>query len=126
MLMLRRHPPGRPPPTGPAVTASGVPQMLRLPRPWLGRLVLLLVLAAAYLAASFRRVPAGGEVVIRDSPVLKATPRVLPPGWHLVPAGVLAAYRYPVAEGRLALSLDAAHGHALQARDGAPVGIEID
>ena len=78
-----------------------------------------------YLGLSIRHVPAGGEVAVRDSAFLKTQPRVLPPGWHFVPRGVLSIYRYPDGEQQLDLLLDAAHGRGLQARDGSPVGAEV-
>ena len=56
-------------------------------RVWLGAAVLLLL---AFLAFSLRRVPEAGEVAVRDSAFLKTTPRVLPPGWHFVPAGFVS------------------------------------
>jgi len=89
------------------------------------RALALVALAAVYTGLSFRRVPESGEVVIRDSPFLKTSARVLPPGWHFVPAGLLAVYRYRAGDRRLDLILDAAHSLPLQSRDGSPVGIDL-
>jgi tetratricopeptide (TPR) repeat protein len=78
-----------------------------------------------YAVLSIRHVPETGEVAIRDSPFLKTRPRVLPPGWHFVPAGVLRVYRYPEGGQELEVIVDAAHGRDLRDREGQPVGAEL-
>jgi tetratricopeptide (TPR) repeat protein len=89
------------------------------------RALALVSLLAVYCGLSFRRVAESGEVVVRDSPFLKTSARVLPPGWHFVPAGLLAVYRYAEGDQRLDLLLDAAHALPLKSRDDSPVGIDL-
>lgn len=83
-------------------------------------------LALVYLGLSFRNVPTRGQIVVLDSPFLKWSPRVLPVGWHVLPAGLLAAYRYPEGRVELSLALDGAHGQPLETRDGSAVGVELE
>ncbi|MEE9127612.1 MAG: alkaline phosphatase family protein, partial [Planctomycetota bacterium] len=83
-------------------------------------------LAVVYLGLSFRNVPTRGQIVVLDSPFLKWSPRVLPVGWHIVPAGLLKAYRYPEGRVELSLTLDAPHGQRLKTRDGSAVGVELE
>lgn len=86
----------------------------------------IVVMAMLYLGLSVRSIPERGEIVVLDSPFLKWSPRVLTAGWHLVPAGVLRAYRYPEDRVQLSLVLDEPHGHPLQTRDGSSVGVELE
>ena len=84
-------------------------------------LALLMVL---YAAVSLRRFEPADAFLVRDFPLLKTEPRVVPPGWLFVPRGLGRVSSYPASPVKLRVTLggaDAAHS-----REGARVELEAD
>jgi Tfp pilus assembly protein PilF len=64
-----------------------------------------LLALAAYLCLSLRFVQAKGQSVIQECRLVKATPRVLTPGWHFSPLGLCRRSDYPAASQELPFNL---------------------
>jgi len=81
---------------------------------------LALIVAAVWLAAGLRRVEPDGRAAVLDSPLWLVVPRVVGPGWHLAPPGILRITRYPLASATLEI-IPGGPGAALVTREGSAV-----
>ncbi len=81
---------------------------------------LALVLVAAWLCGGLRRVAADGSAAVLDSPLGFVTPRLIGPGWHLAPPGLLRINRYPLQSATLTLAAEAP-GSSYVTREGSAV-----
>ncbi|HKQ98888.1 MAG TPA: SPFH domain-containing protein, partial [Candidatus Polarisedimenticolia bacterium] len=80
---------------------------------------LALVLVAAWIATGIRRVADDGRATVLDSPLGFVTPRLVDPGWHLAPPGLLRLSRYPLQPATL--SLPPGDGASYVTREGSAV-----
>ncbi len=87
-------------------------------------LALLLLLAAAYLAASVRHLVAPGGLFVVDYPLLRVPPRVAVPGWRFVPRLIGRVARYPT--GPSTLRVDLSGARAAASREGARLDVEVE
>jgi len=88
-----------------------------------------LILAGAgllllYAAAAVRRLPAAGATYVLDSPVLPLAPRVVSPGWHMVPPVLARLSEYPSTSRTLRADLSGAR--AAVSREGARIEVEAE
>jgi Flp pilus assembly protein TadD len=82
----------------------------------------LAILGFLLLAGSLRRVPADGATTILDSRLLPAEPRILAPGWHVVPPLLFRSSAYPARPERLEFRLPG-HDGPLRSSEGIPVEV---
>lgn len=85
---------------------------------------LALVLIAAWLLGGLRRVAPDGRAAVLDSPLGIRAPRLLEPGWHLAPPGLLRISRYPLTPATLTLPAEET-GSAYVTREGSAVDAEL-
>ncbi|HUD71065.1 MAG TPA: tetratricopeptide repeat protein [Dongiaceae bacterium] len=85
---------------------------------------LALVLVAAWLCGGLRRVAPDGSAAVLDSPLGIVAPRLVVPGWHLAPPGLLRISRYPLQSATLTLPAEAP-GSAYVTREGSAVDAGI-
>jgi tetratricopeptide (TPR) repeat protein len=90
------------------------------------RLVILIGagLALLYGAASVRRLPATDRMYVLDSAILPLAPRVVSPGWRVVPLALARVSAYPSAPRTLRADLSGAR--AAVSREGARIEIEAE
>jgi len=81
---------------------------------------LALILVAVWLTAGLRRVEPDGRAAVLDSPLGLVGPRVVEPGWHLAPPGILRLTRYPLESATLEIR-PGGPGAALLTLDGSAV-----
>ena len=84
----------------------------------------LALVVLAYVVASARHLEAPGIRFVVDYPVLHATPRVVGPGWRLVPALLGRVARYPAAPATLRVDLSGRRAAA--SSEGARLEVEVD
>lgn len=79
-----------------------------------------LLLGAVWLAAGIQRTEPAQGLAVLDSPIGIIAPRLVPPGWHLAPAGLLRLSLYPAESDTYAF--EAGHDDArLVSREGIEV-----
>jgi len=81
---------------------------------------LVLIAAAVWFAAGLRHVEPDGRAAVLDSPLGLMVPRVVDPGWHLAPPGILRITRYPLESATLEIP-PGGPGAALVTREGSAV-----
>jgi tetratricopeptide (TPR) repeat protein len=80
------------------------------------------VALAAWLGVSVRRLgPEAGFLVV-DAPLLRIAPRVVAPGWHLLPRGLFRVASYP--QGARKLRVDLTGERAAHSREGSKIEAE--
>ncbi|PYS96748.1 MAG: hypothetical protein DMF50_03120, partial [Acidobacteria bacterium] len=78
------------------------------------------LVVALWLLLGLRRIDPGGGVAVLDAPTGLLAPRLVGPGWHLAPPGLLRLTSYPVTSATYAF--EAGHdGGALASREGIQV-----
>jgi tetratricopeptide (TPR) repeat protein/predicted AlkP superfamily pyrophosphatase or phosphodiesterase len=90
-------------------------------RPLIG---LALILVAIWLAAGLHRLEPDGRATVLDSPVGLAEPRLVEPGWHLAPPGLLRLTSYPLESATLEVR-PGAQGASLATREGSAVEADL-
>ncbi|HEU4401179.1 MAG TPA: tetratricopeptide repeat protein [Candidatus Polarisedimenticolia bacterium] len=80
--------------------------------------------ALTYLAVSVRRLGAPDTLFVLDAPLFRIAPRVVAPGWHLVPRLIGRLSRYPASS--RTLRVDLSGERAAASREGARVEVEVD
>ncbi|HMC83591.1 MAG TPA: alkaline phosphatase family protein, partial [Candidatus Polarisedimenticolia bacterium] len=83
-----------------------------------------LLVPALYLTLSLRKVEEEERTTVLDSPFLPMAPRVVSPGWRLVPPGLLRLTTYPSSTQRMAFALPRPGGGRLSTSEG--VGVEVE
>jgi tetratricopeptide (TPR) repeat protein/predicted AlkP superfamily pyrophosphatase or phosphodiesterase len=86
--------------------------------------IAVLILAAAYLAISLKHFEPAEVRRVVDYPLLGMGPRLLEPGWHLVPRGLARIGEYPSGSAHLRVELTGSK--AAKSREGAKVDVEAD
>ena len=82
----------------------------------------LAFVAAAYAAASARHLADPGRLFVVDSPILRTTPRLAPPGWCFVPRLICRVSEYPASQAQVRVELSGERAAA--SREGARVEVE--
>jgi tetratricopeptide (TPR) repeat protein len=83
-----------------------------------------ILVVLAYAGSSLRRLDAPGRLYVLDAPLLGVAPRLVAPGWRLVPRGVARLADYP--SGPEEIRADLSGERAAASREGARLEAEVD
>lgn len=84
----------------------------------------LALLLVAYIAVSMRHLEPGDVLIVVDAPLLNTAPRLVQPGWHLVPRLLGRVSVYPASAVKLRVELSGEK--AARSREGSKVELEAD
>ena len=85
--------------------------------------IVLVAALAAYTGVSFRSVGADDRIAVVDAPLLGIAPRVVAPGWHLLPRGLFRLATYP--RGARKLRVELTGERAAHSREGSKIEAEV-
>ena len=85
--------------------------------------ILIVALLAVWLGVSVRRPVPPDRIAVADAPLLGAGPRIVSPGWHLLPRGLFRVATYP--RGARKLRLDLTGESAAHSREGSKIEAEV-